>query len=727
MKRIVFILAQLCLLITVSASIVRAQNHTQTVSVTNSPANITADGNYNQILLRENSATPTAVFSITLAGSSTALNYPAGTQFLFSGNFVNGQVIGTIVATAAGPFSFIAVESNGPPSMSVKNTIINGGGGSMVYPGAGVPLSTGSAWGTSYTVGSAANNLVQLNGSAQILASMIPNPSASTLGGVESLTVVSHNFMTGISTSGVPSQAQPAFSDISGTLTNSQLPTSGVTAGSYTISSITVNAQGIITAASSGSGSSFTVQTNGTNNASSSALNFLTSTANSVGLTITPSNPSSTGEKLEITGNYTGPYSSLSGLPQLAVTISAVSHNFLTSYTSSTGLFTQAQPAFSDISGSVAASQLPNPNASTLGGVESIAVVSHNFLTGISTSGVPSQAQPAFTDISGTLGIGAGGTNATSAANALINLFPTASEVGDLVYCSAFSAGNCTSWSLLAGNTSGTKVLQETSSGVPSWVSSGASGVSSLTGDGTIITNSVSTGAVTLTIAGTSGGIPYFSSTSAWASSALLTHYGIIYGGGAAGAPASTAAVTAGVPLKGSGSSAAPSFQSDNTCASTSTSDQITAAGAFATTCSVPATNLAVGAVIEVYIHGVWTTTATSSPKLNFEVNAGGTTGECPAASTAVALTASQTNGVFDGYCRIVIVTTGSSGTAIAGGNVQVENGAGAGGIPPEGFINASTVVYNTTISETVSVQETTAMVSGQTMNLQSLIVRVTP
>ena len=41
---------------------------------------------------------------------------------------------------------------------------------SMTYPGAGVPLSTGSAWGTSYTVGTAANNLVQLNASAQLPA-----------------------------------------------------------------------------------------------------------------------------------------------------------------------------------------------------------------------------------------------------------------------------------------------------------------------------------------------------------------------------------------------------------------------------------------------------------------------------------------------------------------------------------------------------------------------------
>lgn len=40
----------------------------------------------------------------------------------------------------------------------------------MVYPGTGVPNSTGSAWGTSYAVGTAASNLVQLNASAQLPA-----------------------------------------------------------------------------------------------------------------------------------------------------------------------------------------------------------------------------------------------------------------------------------------------------------------------------------------------------------------------------------------------------------------------------------------------------------------------------------------------------------------------------------------------------------------------------
>ena len=73
------------------------------------------------------------------------------------------------------------------------------------------------------------------------------------------------------------------------------------------------------------------------------------------------------------------------------------------------------------------------------------------------------------------LAIANGGTGATSAANALIGLFPTASEVGDLVYCATYSSG-CTSWALLAGNTSGTKYLQETSAGAPSWTTPSGSG-----------------------------------------------------------------------------------------------------------------------------------------------------------------------------------------------------------------------------------------------------------
>jgi hypothetical protein len=52
-----------------------------------------------------------------------------------------------------------------------------------------------------------------------------------------------------------------------------------------------------------GGGSSVTIQTNGASNSSQTTLNFITSTTNSVGLTITPSNPSGGNEKFEITGS----------------------------------------------------------------------------------------------------------------------------------------------------------------------------------------------------------------------------------------------------------------------------------------------------------------------------------------------------------------------------------------------------------------------------------------
>ncbi|OPY78302.1 MAG: hypothetical protein A4E65_02325 [Syntrophorhabdus sp. PtaU1.Bin153] len=62
---------------------------------------------------------------------------------------------------------------------TTANGLVCTADGSMVYPGAGVPNSTGSAWGTSYTVGTSANNLVQLDGSAAL-----PAVSGANLTGV---------------------------------------------------------------------------------------------------------------------------------------------------------------------------------------------------------------------------------------------------------------------------------------------------------------------------------------------------------------------------------------------------------------------------------------------------------------------------------------------------------------------------------------------------------------
>lgn len=76
-----------------------------------------------------------------------------------------------------------------------------------------------------------------------------------------------------------------------------------------------------------------------------------------------------------------------------------------------------------------------------------------------------------------------------------------------------------------------------------------AAGVSSITGDGTIITNSASVGAVTLTIAGISGGVPYFNSNTGWASSALLTQNVLVKGGGAGAAPSNSSITDNGTTI----------------------------------------------------------------------------------------------------------------------------------------------------------------------------------
>jgi hypothetical protein len=81
------------------------------------------------------------------------------------------------------------------------------GGGSMVYPSAGVPSSTGSAWGASYTVGTAASNLVQLTVAAKLpaldasLLTSVPACATCVLSGDSRLTdaraPTPHNLLSG--------------------------------------------------------------------------------------------------------------------------------------------------------------------------------------------------------------------------------------------------------------------------------------------------------------------------------------------------------------------------------------------------------------------------------------------------------------------------------------------------------------------------------------------------
>lgn len=75
-------------------------------------------------------------------------------------------------------------------------------------------------------------------------------------------------------------------------------------------------------------------------------------------------------------------------------------------------------------SGTLPALRLPNPSATTAGGILSLAAVSHNFLTSITTSGQPTQAQPACSDLSGVAA--SCSTDTTNASNITSGTLATA-------------------------------------------------------------------------------------------------------------------------------------------------------------------------------------------------------------------------------------------------------------------------------------------------------------
>ena len=94
----------------------------------------------------------------------------------------------------------------------------------------------------------------------------------------------------------------------------------------------------------------------------------------------------------------------------------------------------------------------------------------------------------------------------------------------------------------LAINTYDGKLFIKKDNGTASVVEIGAGSgtVTSVGFTGGLISVATATTTPALTVAGTSGGIPYFTSTSTWATSALLTASALMLGGGAGASPTTT-------------------------------------------------------------------------------------------------------------------------------------------------------------------------------------------
>ena len=148
----------------------------------------------------------------------------------------------------------------------------------------------------------------------------------------------------------------------------------------------------------------------------------------------------------------------------------------------------------------------------------------------------------------------------------------------------------------------------------------GSGTVTSVSFTGGIITVATGTTTPAFTVAGTSGGIPYFASGTTWASSAALTQYGVVYGGGAGAAPVATAAGTTGQVLTAT-TGGAPTWASPATSGTVTSVSVVSAngfAGTVATATTTPAITLTTSITGLLYGNGTALAAATVSAPLAY-------------------------------------------------------------------------------------------------------------
>ena len=180
---------------------------------------------------------------------------------------------------------------------------------------------------------------------------------------------------------------------------------------------------------------------------------------------------------------------------------------------------------------------------------------------------------------------------AAGVATGTLNIAGTTS--GLVTVTTAAAAGTWT-LTLPTNDGSASQVLTTDGNGVTSWATNGAvsSVAQSFTGGlisvaGSPITTS---GTLALTVAGTSGGIPYFSSASTWATSAALAANSLVKGGGAGVAPSTITTGTGVLTALGVNTGSAGAMVLFNGALGTPTSGTLTSATGLPLTTGVTGT-----------------------------------------------------------------------------------------------------------------------------------------
>ena len=261
-----------------------------------------------------------------------------------------------------------------------------------------------------------------------------------------------------------------------------------------------------------------------------------------------------------------------------------------------------------------------------------------------------------------TIGVGYGGTGQTSYTDGQLLI---GNSTGNTLTKSTLTAGS----GITITNGSGSITISSSAGGgtVTSVAQTFTGGLISVSGSP--ITSS---GTLALTVAGTSGGIPYFSSASTWATSAALAANAIVIGGGAGVAPSTTTTGTGVLNALGVNTGTAGAFVVNGGALGTPSSGTVTNLTGTASiniNGTVGATTANTGAFTTISASGVITSTvatgtapftvASTTQVANLNAATAGTATN----ATNVAITSNSSNAT--NYLTFVNATSGNLGQLV--------------------------------------------------------------
>jgi len=158
----------------------------------------------------------TTVNGQTCALGSTCTVTAAATS-ISNATTVTGIMAGYFLFNNAGTLGGVAVIPSTAGGAGSITGALKGNGSGVVSQAACADLSNGTASCSTDTTN--ASNI----SSGTLPAGRLPNPTTSSLGGVEAINAVTHQWINSISSLGVPSLSQPSVSDLSAVTANSVL------------------------------------------------------------------------------------------------------------------------------------------------------------------------------------------------------------------------------------------------------------------------------------------------------------------------------------------------------------------------------------------------------------------------------------------------------------------------------------------------------------------------